>query len=346
MNEWGAIIRSMTNSDRRAFLSLALSNEGFSFLELPAVLGGLEEMLKPLLKAVGPQFDRYCFDAGYHRSTLLAMIDGDGSIIPPLNPSDAAKNVGYSDAFFHLLAIGNSLKDASPEDFKSLVLLLQAPVDELVQTEGPCSGWLDKPWFKTLVLASENQGKGFQGADLLSVDEVTKGTAASFLKAKERGLSDVEWLAWALILLRNILGHALLEDLLRSISIMNILPFAQPACLVVDRFSVILDEMAKKGPSGGARSISTGSYKGPMPARTAPAIAWHSRVGDHHCPKPPVIKRKLLGSPPVPHVRRLHQAPDMIKARNLSANLSSCLGTSLQRPMSRTAHCRSTGPRF
>jgi hypothetical protein len=131
-------------------------------------------MLKPLLKAI-PGSDRYYFDAGYHRSTLLAMIDGDGKMIPPLTPSDAAQNLGHSDAFFHLTAIGNTLKDASPKELMSLVHLLQAPVDELIQTEGPCSDWLDKPWFKTLLLASENQGKGYKGADLLSVDDVKKG---------------------------------------------------------------------------------------------------------------------------------------------------------------------------
>ena len=330
-------MRSMTKPDRRAFLSLAIASEGFSFLELPAEYGGLEEMLKPLLKAI-PGSDRYYFDAGYHRSTLLAMIDGDGKMIPPLTPSDAAQNLGHSDAFFHLTAIGNTLKDASPKELMSLVHLLQAPVDELIQTEGPCSDWLDKPWFKTLLLASENQGKGYKGADLLSVDDVKKGTAASFLAARKGGLSDVETLAWSLILLRDILSHTLLDNLPRNIRIMRTLPFAQPTSRVVDRFSVILDDIAKKGPSRGAGRISSGSSKGSAPARSAPAIIWRSRESENHHPKPPVMKRHLLGTPLVPHIRPLNQLPDIIKAR------TGFLGPSLQRQISRNACC--TRPRF
>lgn len=334
-------MRSMTNPDRRAFLSLAIASEGFSFLELPAEYGGLEEMLKPLLKAI-PGSDRYYFDAGYHRSTLLAMIDGDGEMIPPLALSVAAQNLGYSDAFFHLTAIGNSLRavrDASPKEWMSLVHLLQAPVDELIQTEGPCSDWLDKPWFKTLLLASENQGMGHKGPDLLSVNDVKKGgTAASFLAANKGGISDVEMLAWALILLRNILSHTLLDNLPRNIRIMRSLPFAQPTCLVVDRFSVILDDIAKKCPSRGAGRISSGSSKGSASVGSVPAIIWRSREGENHHPKPPVMKRHLLGTPLVPHVRPLHQLPDIIKAR------TGVLGPSLQRQMSRNACC--TRPRF
>ena len=148
----------------------------------------------------------------------------------------------------------------------------------------------------------------------------------------------MEMLAWALILLRNILSHTLLDNLPRNIRIMRTLPFAQPTCLVVDRFSVILDDIAKNCPSRGAGRISSVSSKGSASEGSVPAIIWRSREGENHHPKPPVMKRHLLGTPLVPHIRPLHRFPDIIKAR------TGFLGPSLQRQISRNACC--TRPRF
>ena len=318
MNEWGPVLRSLTNADRRAFLSLTIASEGFSFTNLPDNVKGLYEMLEPLLEKI-PGTTRYLFEAGYLRSALQTMMDDEGVMCSPLSPSLAALYVGNCDAIVQLVEAGNIAKEAlvkkalKANSSDPLVFLLKAPADELVAAEGPSSEWPQKPWFKKLLFAAENQGPGYQGSDLATFEDVkafqVPTTAKKFLTALEKGpLSDVEYLAWALVLLRNILCHARgSSGIDRNISFVSMTPFAQPPTAVFDRFKSALTGAAAKKDAEGI-SLSSATSQDSNSAKTSISCL-------QPCPKPFVLKRRILGSPFVPHVRpRPIQHPHILKA--------------------------------
>ena len=300
-------------------------------------------MLQPLLEKI-PGTSRYLFEAGYLRSALQAMMDDEGVMCSPFSPSLAACYVGNCDAIIQLVEVGNIAKEAldnkalGANSSDPLVFLLKAPVDELVAAEGPSSDWPKKTWFKKLLFASENQGPGYQGSDLATYEDVRAiqgpTTAKKFLSALERGaLSDVEYLAWALVLLRNILSHTRgPSGIDRKISFVGATPFAQPPTAVFDRFKSALTGAAAKKDAEGTIGLSSATSQDSTSAKTA-----LSALQPH--PKPAVLKRQILGAPLVPHVRPRPIQP----LHNLRAIT---IRSSIKEQMSTSRNVRGTFKRF
>lgn len=311
-------------------MSLTIASEGFSFNSLPNEVKGLQEMLEPLLEKI-PGTSRYLFEAGYLRSALQTMMDDEGVMCSPFSPSLAALYVGNCDAIIQLVEVGNIAKEAldnkalGANSSDPLVLLLKAPVDELVAAEGPSSEWPKKTWFKKLLFASENQGSGYQGSDLATYKDVRAiqgpTTAKKFLSALEReALSDVEYLAWALVLLRNILSHTRgPSGIDRKISFVGTTPFAQPPTAVFDRFKSALASAAAKKDADMIIPVSDTDSQDSGTALSA--------LQPH--PKPAVFKRQILGAPLVPHVRpRPIQPLHMLRAITIRSGIKEQMSTS------------------
>jgi hypothetical protein len=317
-------------------LSLTIASEGFSFNNLPNEVKGLQEMLEPLLEKI-PGTCRYLFEAGYLRSALQTMMDDKGVMCSPLSPSLAALYVGNCDAIIQLVEVGNIAKEAldnkalGANSSDPLVLLLKAIVDELVAAEGPSSEWPEKPWFKRLLFAAENQGPGYQGSDLATLEDVEamKGgtTAKGFLSALKKGpLSDVEILAWALVLLRNILCHARgSSGIDRKISFVSMTPFAQPPTAVFDRFKSVLATAAKKYVEGTSSNLSSAASQD-----STSAVSAFSGLQPY--PRPVMLKRQLLGTPSAPHVRpQPMKPPRILRAITIRSGIHERMLTSTSR---------------
>lgn len=68
MNEWGAVLRDFSDAQRRAFLGLALTNEGLNLDTLQSL--GLQRMLRNLTVPIRPGSAQQVFAASYHRIAL------------------------------------------------------------------------------------------------------------------------------------------------------------------------------------------------------------------------------------------------------------------------------------
>lgn len=68
MNEWGAVLRDFSDAQRRAFLGLALTNNGLNLDTLHSL--GLQSMLRNLTVPIRPGSAQQVFAASYHRIAL------------------------------------------------------------------------------------------------------------------------------------------------------------------------------------------------------------------------------------------------------------------------------------
>lgn len=68
--EWAGILMGLSDSQRRAFLSLAIATEGLDLVQMPQHLSGLRKMLEPLTKPVYPGASRRIFQAAFHCGAL------------------------------------------------------------------------------------------------------------------------------------------------------------------------------------------------------------------------------------------------------------------------------------
>ena len=128
---------------------------------------------------------------------------------------------------------------------------MQEPAQELARQHGPGHQWHTQPWFQMLWFAAENQGQqeaGTAPSDVNSIEGIKAGTAKSYQRALEKGtLGDAGHMAWAVVLLRNILAHAEAAGAplqpsgwQRVQMAIAACPFAHPVVSVVDRFRLIL----------------------------------------------------------------------------------------------------------
>ena len=124
----------------------------------------------------------------------------------------------------------------------------QGPASDLVKRHGPGSLWHEQAWFKLLWFAAENQGDSKD--QVHSMEDIKLGSAMGYKKrllSKVAHLDDSLHLAWALIMLRNVLGHVEVrkgDDSMgmpqggswqRMQLFISSTPFANPVVSVVDR---------------------------------------------------------------------------------------------------------------
>jgi hypothetical protein len=151
----------------------------------------------------------------------------------------------------------------------------------------PGDQWHTLPWFQKVWFAAENQGGAAKGQanDVSQSGDIKPGGAANaYKKLQEAGSQANEvHLAWYLMMLRNIFGHAepvqtLLSDaggLERGLAFLHDSPVAQPIVHVVQRFRRILAVAETAEGTGGAPPTAPGGSAGDGGSSSVSASALH-----------------------------------------------------------------------